>query len=150
MATYRFAATVEEWCKDVIEAQEAIFREASQRLVHELDDLITQLIYSDPSTDYRRTGFLRASLVASTTAMPGLTKPNPGVPVQADYGDVILTINGLEIGETLYLGYTAKYGAYVHYGTSKMRPRPWVQMVAQRWETIVEEEAAKVRSRFGL
>lgn len=150
MAKSSFAAAVGEWCADVKEAQEAVFKEASQRLVHVLDDLITQLVYGSPETDYQRTGFLRASLMASTQAMPYLNRPNPGVPVGADYGDVILVINGLELGETLYLGYTAEYGAYVHYGTSRMAGRPWVTMVAQRWQAIVAEAAAEVRSRFGL
>jgi hypothetical protein len=150
MASEQFAATIGKWCADVREAQEAVFKEASQRLIHELDDLITQMVYGAPETDYQRTGFLRASLMASTQAMPYLNRANPGAPVAADYGDVILTINGLEIGEKLYLGYTAEYGAYVHYGTSRMAGRPWVSLVAQRWQQIVAEVVVTVRARFGL
>lgn len=145
-----FAASVGDWCNDVREASEAIFQESAQELVRELDQLISQLIYSNPATDRQRTGFLRASLVASNSAMPALTRENPGATVAADYGDVLLTINGTELGEPLFLGYTASYGAFVHYGTSKMAGRPWVTMVAQRWPEIVARKEAEVRSRFGL
>lgn len=145
-----FAASVGDWCASVEEAQESIFQESAAELVRELDRLISQMIYSNPATDRQRTGFLRASLVASNTVMPALTRENPGDTVTADYGDVLLTINGTELGEPLFLGYTANYGAFVHYGTSRMTGRPWVDMVAQRWTIIVERKEAEVRSRFGL
>lgn len=145
-----FAASVGDWCQNVKEAQEAIFQESAAELVRELDQLISQLIYSNPATDRQRTGFLRASLVASNSAMPALTRENPGATVAADYGEVLLVINGTELGTPIYLGYTANYGQFVHYGTSRMPGRPWVDMVAQRWTIIVERKEAEVRSRFGL
>lgn len=145
-----FAATVGQWCEDVQEASEAIFQEAAQALVHELDDLLSQLVYSNPATDYQRTNFLRASLVASNTVMPVLNRPNPGVPVPVDYGETLLVINSTELGTPLFLGYSSEYAAFVHFGTAKMAGRPWVQMVAQRWEALVSQAEANVRSRFGL
>jgi hypothetical protein len=148
--TETFAATVGGWCDTVQEVGTAIFQESAQELVKELDTLISQVIYSNPATDQQRTGFLRASLVASNSAMPVLNRANPGTPVAADYGDVLLVINGTDLGEPLYLGYTAEYGLFVHYGTSKMPGRPWVDLVAQRWTAIVAAKEAEVRTRFGL
>jgi hypothetical protein len=40
--------------------------------------------------------------------------------------------------------------AFVHYGAQGRAPRPWVTMIAQRWEMIVAEKAAEVKSRLGL
>ena len=57
---------------------------------------------------------------------------------------------GAEIGDTLFLGYTANYGAYVHYGAQGRPARPWVDMVAQRWQQIVSAKAIEVRRRLGL
>ena len=151
MANQTFAAQVEGWVRRVKEGEEAVFKEAAQELVKQLNDQITEMIYDTPETpNYRRTGFLRASLVASTEAMPRLIRDNPGVQVNADAGDVILVIAGADLGDTIYLGYTAKYGAMVHGGANGRAPRPWVDLVAQRWGSIVAEKAAMVKQRFGL
>lgn len=146
----QFSAQVGQWVQNVKEAQEAIFRGAAQRLVQELDSQISAMVYSDPATADQRTGFLRASLVASKTAMPQAVRDNPGVPVPNDNSEVLLVINTVEPGDQLFLGYTAAYGGYVHYGTSRMPGRPWVDLVAQRWPMIVAEVSAEVKARFAL
>lgn len=146
-----FSAVIEGWTHRVKEAEEAVFKEAAQELVKQLNDQITEMVYDTPETPtYRRTGFLRASLMASTEAMPRLIRDNPGVQVNADAGDVILVIAGADVGDTIYLGYTAKYGAMVHGGANGRAPRPWVDLVAQRWPQIVAAKAADVGKRFGL
>lgn len=83
-----------------------MFKESAQELVNELYRLV-------PVGD---TGFLRSSLMASATAMPQMTRANPGVVVPADLGDIVLVIAGADLGDTIYLDYTADYAAYVHYG----------------------------------
>lgn len=146
-----FAAQVGAWCEKVPEALEAVFKESCQELVRQLDEQLVTMVYDQPETpSYRRTGFLRASLVASTEAMPQLIRDNPGVSVNADYGDVMLVIEGVELGQTVFLGMTAKYSAFVHFGANGRPPRPWVTLVAQRWPQIVSEQSAKVRQAFGL
>lgn len=150
--TGSFAATIGQWAQRVPEAIEAVFKNSAQRLVKEMDAELTRQVYDAPPapSGYQRTGFLRASLVASTEAMPKLVRDNPGVEVSADMGPVILVINGWEGDETIYLGYTAKYGAQVHMGAKGTVPKPWVTLAAQRWQLIVKEEAAKVKAAFGL
>lgn len=135
-----FSAQVGSWANKVDGALEAVFKESAQELVNELYRLV-------PVGD---TGFLRASLMASTTAMPQMTKANPGAAVPGDLGEIMLVIAGAEIGDTIYLGYTANYAAYVHYGARGNAPRPWVTMVAQRWTAIVATNAAEVRGKLGL
>jgi len=149
--TNTFSAVIEGWTRRVKEAEEAVFKEAAQELVKQLNDQITEMVYDAPETpNYRRTGFLRASLMASTEAMPQLIRDNPGAQVNADAGDVILVIAGAELGDTIYLGYTARYGLVVHRGSNGRAPRPWVDLVAARWQQIVAEKAAMVKQRFGL
>lgn len=147
-----FEAQIADWVRRTEGALEAVFKEASQDLAEEMDLLLEQTVYARPPapTYPKRTGFLRASLVASQTAMPLLTRENPGVPVPPDLGDVILVIQGAELGETLYLGYTANYAAYVHYGANGQPGAPWVSMIAQRWPQIVARRAEIVRTRLGL
>lgn len=157
-----FSAIISNWTKVVAEAVDAVMKNSAQRLVKELNDEVTRLVYDPPEVDgYKRTGFLRASLVASTEAMPTLITDGDGAEKSADahMGPLVLVINGWEGDATLYLGYTAAYGARIHYGytgpdslgrTFAQSPRPWVTLVCQRWETIVAEEAAKVKAAFGL
>ncbi|GAA2817231.1 bacteriophage HK97-gp10 putative tail-component [Aminobacter aminovorans] len=135
-----FAATVGQWAQKVEGALEAVFKEAAQELVSQLNQLVP----------VGETGFLRSSLMVSTTAMPTLTRANPGMSVPADLGDILLVINSADLGDTIYLGYTANYAAFVHFGAQGRTPRPWVTMVAQRWEMIVAEKAGEVKRRLGL
>ncbi len=134
-----FAAVVGDWARTVPVALEAVFKESAQELVSELNALVPV-----------DTGFLRASLRASTTAMPALSLDNPGGSFTPDVGEIELVIVGADLGDTIYLGYTAKYGAYVHYGANGRPGRPWVDMVAQRWQQIVTAKAAEVKARVGL
>lgn len=151
MVSQTFSAAIDGWIHRVKEAEEAVFKEAAQELVKQLNEQITEMIYDTPETpNYRRTGFLRASLVASTDAMPQLIRDNPGVATNTNTGDVILVIAGAELGQTIYLGYTAKYGLFVHCGSHGRAPRPWVDLVAARWSQIVAEQAAMVKQKFGL
>lgn len=134
-----FSATVGDWARKVEGALEVVFKESVQQLVSELNALVPV-----------DTGFLRASLLASTTAMPVLSLDNPGGSFSLDAGAIELVIVGADLGDTIYLGYTAKYGAHVHYGANGRQGRPWVSMVAQRWGTIVEAKSNEVRTRLGL
>jgi hypothetical protein len=135
-----FEAQVAEWARKVEGAVEVIFKESCQELVAELNTLVPV-----------DTGFLRSTLMASTTTMPVLNQVNPGQGAFApDVGTIELVIAGADAGDTIYLGYTANYGAHVHYGANGRPGRPWVSMVAQRWPAIVDRVAARVRSRLGL
>lgn len=139
-----FAAAVGDWATSVTGALDTIFHESVQDLVSEL----TSLVPVD-------TGFLRASLLASNTAMPELNRPNPNPDaaknsIHLDRGPIELVILGTDVGDTIYLGYTANYGAYVHYGSNGRPGRPWVDMVAQRWPQIVAARAAEVKARLGI
>lgn len=135
----RFASTVGEWTHDAQGALEAVFKESVQELVSQLHSLVPV-----------DTGFLRASLRASTSAMPVLSLDSPGGSHSPDVGTIELVIVGADLGDTIYLGYTAKYGAHVHYGANGRAGRPWVDMVAQRWASIVAAKSAEVKRRLGL
>lgn len=151
MATLKFAAKIEEWAKKVKGAETLVFQESVDELQKRLTETLTRTVYSSPSpSGYVKTGFLRASLVASNTAMPALTRENPGGSFTVDESQIEAVISGSAIGDTIYLGYTARYGSYVHYGANGRPPRPWVQLVAQQWSEIVAEKAAKVKKELGL
>lgn len=147
-----FAAQVGDWINRVDGALLAVFRESAQVLVSQLDQQLTDMVYDQPqsASGYNRTGFLRASLMASREAMPTLSRENPGNAASPDLWPVILVINSAEVGDTLYLGYTANYAAYVHYGVKGNQPRQWMTLVAERWQEIVTAKAKEVKARLGL
>lgn len=145
-----FAASVEAWVLRVEGALEAVFKESVQELVDQADELLRQLVYeAPPSPNYRRTGFLRSSMVASTVSMPLANRPQ-GAPDGGYMAEIEVQIAGSEIGETIYIGWTANYAGYVHYGANGSQPKPWVDLVAQRWQAIVAAKTAELRRRLGL
>lgn len=146
-----FSATIEEWAHKVNGAIEAIFRESVQELVDQADELLKTMVYAQPisPSGYVRTGFLRSSLVVSNQSMPSADRPK-GTPDGGYLAEVEIQIAGAELGETIYIGWTAKYGPYVHYGANGQSPRPWVDLVAQRWQMIVAQKTVELKSRLEL
>jgi hypothetical protein len=151
MANLTFSAAVAEWTRKVDGALEAVFRESVNELVAELNAEVTRLVYDQPiaPSGYVRTGFLRASLSASKASMPLASRDNPGGAFAADDA-IVAVIQGAELGETIYLGYTAEYSGIVHYGGNGRQPRPWVSLVAQRWDSIVSAKASELKTKLGL
>lgn len=147
-----FSAQVAAWAKKVPEAIEAVLKGSAQDLTREMQAELDRMVYQAPvsPSGYQRTGFLRASLVASTESMPQLVRDNPGLSAEWNESSVVLVINGWDGGGSLYLGYTAKYGLMVHSGAGNAVPRPWVTLVTQRWQQIVEARAQQVKQAFGL
>lgn len=90
------------------------------------------------------TGFLRSSLMASTTAMPQIRESG------GDTGEPIsLVIAGWKSGQTFYAGYTANYASHVEYGSRGRPARRFVGLAVQQWQQIVEQVAREARSRAG-
>lgn len=151
MAKLSFSAQVAEWAARVDGAIEAVFKESVQELVEQADELLKQLVYDRPpaKSGYKRTGFLRSSVVASTASMPLANRPQ-GAPDSGYMAEIEVQIAGAELGETIYVGWTANYAGYVHFGANGTPPKPWVTLVAQRWQQIVNGKADDLKRRLGL
>lgn len=149
-----FSGKIGAWVQKIPQAIIYIMRDSAEDLVREINSQIDALIYSQPPapTYPKRTNFLRASLVASTDAMPQLVRDNPGVDVNPDghMGPITLVISDWEGDQTLYLGVTASYGAAVHFGARGQTPKPWITLAAQKWPGIVAKHANRVKRELGL
>lgn len=91
-----------------------------------------------------KTGYLRASLLASTSQMPSINPngvPLPGRSYTGGDSEISLVIAGADLDDTIYLGFTASYA----------RPREYhdgfTRLTAMRWKQIVAESARLVKSR---
>lgn len=96
-----------------------------------------------------KTGFLRASLMASTNMMPVIresAKPAENGAYTWDGGSISLVIAGATLSDSIYLGYTASYAAHREYGARGQEPDAFVRTAAQQWQGIVASVAAEVRA----
>ncbi|RWX78264.1 HK97 gp10 family phage protein [Neorhizobium lilium] len=148
MATLSFAAQIAGWAEKVPEAVEAVRNGAAQDVVKEmqtLDEEGGRLPYE--------TGFLWASLMASTSSMPPINQnanPVDGQLYRFDFGTIEAVIIGADLDDDLYFGYTASYAAAQEYGAQGRAPAGFVRDAVQNWNEHVNRNAKKVRKVFGL
>jgi hypothetical protein len=103
-----FAAQVSRWCEEEEARKTAVLRTAAQMVANNVR--LTTAAGGRMPFD---TGNLKNSLMASTSTMPEI---KPEAASYADSGQIELVIQGLEVGETLYLGFQAAYAARMNYG----------------------------------
>jgi hypothetical protein len=148
VANLTFAAQVADWVRKVEGAEERLFKESVEVLADK-----AQVPRSEGGRMRINTGFLRASLMASTSAMPLIDPkkvPVKGQTYSYDAGVIEAVIAGSELGDTIYLGYTAAYAGHREYGARGQGPDAFVRTAAQQWPQIVDEKAAELKSRLGL
>ena len=64
----------------------------------------------------------------------------------ASAASIELTIAGMEIGDVAQFAWTAEYAMFQELGTSKMHGNHFVGSAAAEWPSIVEANAARVKS----
>ena len=95
------------------------------------------------------TGFLRYSLQVTIGAPVPASRAKPeGETFAYDAAPISLAIVGAPLGETIFAAYGANYAGHVEYGTSKMQGRGFVRLAAMRWQTVVSEVSAELKSRI--
>ncbi|MQV24196.1 HK97 gp10 family phage protein [Sinorhizobium meliloti] len=148
MATLRFSAQIAAWAEKVPEAVEAVLKESTKEIVREM-----QTPRGAGGRMRVDTGFLRASLMASTAAMPSINpaaQPVEGGAYTYNDGQIEAVIAGAAVGDTLYFGYTAAYAGHREYGANGQPPDAFVRLAVQNWGMTVERTAKKVKAAFGL
>jgi hypothetical protein len=85
------------------------------------------------------TGFLRNSIRGAVGTLPSGPSERGGASNSGALEDVTLVIAGADIGETIYVGWTANYA----------RPREYrdgfLAAAAQKWPEFVDKNAARAR-----
>lgn len=141
-----FAAQINAWTKETTQRMAAVFHQSTQTL---FSNITAELSGGMVNV---QTGFLRASAQASLSEMPPINskaKPKAGSSYAPNFGEITATIASSEIGQTVYIGWTAAYAGLIHNGTSKMSPRPFVEIPALRWPVIVNETTVEAKARAG-
>jgi hypothetical protein len=146
--TLSFSAQIADIAEKVEGAVEAVFKSSVQDVVNEM-----QTPRGAGGRLRVDTGFLRASLMASTSAMPAINpsaKPRGGGAYNFDFGQIEAVIAGADLGDTLYFGYTAAYAGHREYGANGLPPDAFVRSAAQNWPIIVDRNAARLKAALGL
>lgn len=136
-----FGAAVDEWVQQTEQRMEAVFKESTQRTVSIAQDIIP-----------RDTGFARASVRASTEEMPPIddkARGEKGASYSYNSGEITLTIAGAELGQTIYVGWTASYVQFLEYGHSKQAPAGFVGLAAAQWQHTVDVVTQELKGRAG-
>jgi len=119
-----FLKSVNQLLKKVDKIERDIYKSAvseTQAMGEEIKDESIKLINEGPRTGraYRRNGISRR-------------RSAPGEPPKTDTGRLVRSIRSitLDSGKSAIteVGTNLKYGAYLQYGTAKMRPRPWLSV----------------------
>lgn len=146
MAQGAFAAQVSAFVAKTKERRDLVHKESAKRIVS-----IMQTPRGAGGNLRIDTGFLRASLLATTgTALPSTREKPEGIEVfPYDAGPVNLTINGADIKDPITVVYTANYARYREYGSRGQAGDRWVALAAQRWGQVVTEVCIEAQSRAG-
>lgn len=137
----QFSADVSAWVRATEARMLAVFKESVQRTVSLAQDGIPV-----------DTGFARASIRSSLTEMPQIDpagRPKKGESFGGDSSGISATIAGVELGGTVFVGWTASYVPYLEYGSSQQAPQGFIRIAAMQWQRIVEEVSAEAKGRAG-
>lgn len=146
MAQGSFAGQVSKWVAETKERRDAVHKESTQRIIG-----IMQTPRGAGGNLRVDTGFLRASLIATTgsTLPPTTAKPDGAVAVTYDASAISLVIAGADISDPLTAVYTANYARHREYGANGQPGDRWVALAAQRWGQVVEQVCIEAQSRAG-
>ena len=145
MAKLGFADIVEEFGEQFPEAVEALYKESTSEIV-----AMMQLSKANGGNMPVRTGFLRASLLASVSALPAIGSITGSGKRDYNPSQVEATIAAATIDDTLYFGYTAAYAAHREFGANGTPPDGFVRLAAQNWLSTVDRNWARIKSLFGM
>lgn len=148
-----FSANVGKWATQTEQRLNAIFRESSKRVLHDMQTSVGH--GGNMPVD---TGFLRASLIVSLNgAVPMANrKPHANSSLVWNEGAMIATIAKATHHDRIVCGYTAVYARRLEYGffgkdklgrQYRQRPRAFVRSAIAKWHLIVAQVSRELKAR---
>lgn len=130
------AITIPDWIRKSKQLTEAVVKDAALELAIEANK--SRFKGGKMPID---TGFLTNSIRASIGSLPSGNNvaPDNYSQLEWDSGNVALTINSLELGDKLFIGWTAEYAPYME------NRFMFARSAAQQWPEIVAKSVAKVK-----
>lgn len=133
--TKKFTAQVAAFKTNADAKMLAVFRESAQRLAQEANTPTAQ--GGNMPVD---TGFLRGTQAANIGAMP--SGPSSATQGPASAEPVELVVLSAQLGDKLFIGWTANYAKYMEamYG--------FMRLASQNWNATVRSVVQEVRRRY--
>lgn len=126
-----FAAKVKQFADLTREKLELVVKQSAQDMYS-----IAQTPVAQGGRMPVDTGFLRNSFVSGLNGTTNLTGPDA----------YVTAIAGMELGDTVFGGWTAEYARYVEDGAMGRPGRFYALGAAQEWQRLVEINAQKARN----
>ena len=127
----RFTAQIKAFADRAEEKIEAVVKQSAQEVFS-----IAQTPIAQGGRMPVDTGFLRNSLIAELN----------GAGVSGGSDAYVMAIAGMDLGDVVFAGWTAKYARFQEYGTSRMAGNFYMLGAAQQWQAIVARNAELVRN----
>lgn len=133
-----FSADLERWIRKSERRMEAVVKQSAQAVIE-----IAQTPQAKGGLMPVDTGFLRnTGVIALNSAPSGPAQAEEGDPGAWDVSSITLTINDVEIGDTIVFGWSAVYAR-------KMEERyGFAQSAAMQWPSVVAVTANELRTRI--
>lgn len=137
-----FTAKVDGWVLKSKQALEAVFKEAVQSTIEDM-----QTPVGGGGNMPVDTGFLRASLDVTLNTPTLRQVPNPGSGSFVFETASTFIIAGADIGDTIYATYGANYAKYQEYGANGKPGRGFVRLAAMNWQENINKAVARLSAR---
>lgn len=143
MAQGSFTAQINAWVEKTKERKEAVRKGSAQAII-----ALMQTTRDQGGNLRFDTGFLRSSLVVTTSdALPPVQfKPDGVERFTYDAAATSLVIAGAGPSDPITAVYAANYARPREFGSRGQPGDRWVALAAQRWQQVVNEEAAKAQA----
>lgn len=134
----KFSAQVDDWVRKSESRMEGVFKQSVQDVIEDAQK---------PTAKGGRmrvdTGFLRNSGNASLSGMPsGAAKGSKESSYDWNEGPVLLRINALKLGQTIWFGWTANYARH------RENKDAFLRMAVLKWKKYVESNTAEMKRRI--
>jgi hypothetical protein len=139
-----FASQVDNWTRATEARLLAVFRDASQTVIAEMQKPVAA--GGNMPID---TGYLRSSLQVALNEEPtSMDRPNPNPNGKFAYDSTVvtLTIGQAKLGDTIYSSYHANYAGHVEYGANGRPGRAFVRLAAAQWPRIVRNAIIRAKN----
>ena len=138
-----FSAKVSSWVAESKERMTAVRNMAVEAVVE-----IAQTPVGAGGNMPVDTGFLRASLFATTSGVLPPSRDGPGDgSFSYDASDVLLTLAGASLDDVVIIGWSASYARYVNYGARGRPGTKFRDLAAQQWSRIVAEASRELEAK---
>lgn len=137
MATFK--GQIDSWIKKSTLATEAVVKSSIQELAIQANTPV-----GAGGRMRVDTGFLRNSIAASVGTLPSGQSIKPEGFSQQGWNpsSIVATINGVKLGQTVYIGWTAEYARY------RENRDFFARTAVQNWGDIVSSNAMELRARL--